>query len=531
MSFKGIPKRYVLSMLIFWGFFTMYAIRTNINVAIGAMLKNHTVLVDGVETEQEAEFKWNSKLRGVVLGSFYYGYVALQIPGGWLAIKVGGTRLFGLAVLIASILTILTPVSARASVTLLIAVRVAEGLVLGVLFPCNHAIWSKWAPIMERTTLVSLAVTGCSVGSIFTMPVSGLLTRFNFDGGWPAAFYPFGLFGILWYAAWFLFVFESPSSHPTITKEEQEYIELSAVNAAEVTQGSVPWKSILTSPPVWGIVAGAFASDWGLYVLLICVPLFLLEVLHYEVAEVGGFWFIDSWSDSLSFLRLHRHQLIGSFRLRAHKDLVTKRCRRPALSSIENTRNCNSEVHISYAFIASQVGFAAAAPFVFKAVTCPLAGITADLLRRNLLATKTVRRLYYTTGAMTAGVFIVIAGYMKTPTLAIASMCVAGAGNGLVYAGFQVNMLDVAPRNASVVMGICNAIANTAGFLSPMLVGFITRNKTAAEWRTVFWTTFLVYSIGTLVFMVLLSDVRQQWDKVEEISKEPDTEMAVTTRK
>ncbi|XP_074615246.1 vesicular glutamate transporter 3-like isoform X1 [Acropora palmata] len=462
MSFKGIPKRYVLSMLIFWGFFIMYAIRTNINVAIGAMLKNHTVLVDGVETEQEAEFKWNSKLRGVVLGSFYYGYVALQIPGGWLAIKVGGTRLFGLAVLIASILTILTPVSARASVTLLIAVRVAEGLVLGVLFPCNHAIWSKWAPIMERTTLVSLAVTGCSVGSIFTMPVSGLLTRFNFDGGWPAAFYPFGLFGILWYAAWFVFVFESPSSHPTITKEEQEYIELSAVNTAEVTQGSVPWKSILTSPPVWGIVAGAFASDWGLYVLLICVPLFLLEVLHYEVAEVG---------------------------------------------------------------------FAAAAPFVFKAVTCPLAGITADLLRRNLLPTKTVRRLYYTTGAMTAGVFIVIAGYMKTPTLAIASMCVAGAANGLVYAGFQVNMLDVAPRNASVVMGICNAIANTAGFLSPMLVGFITRNKTAAEWRTVFWTTFLVYSIGTLVFVVLLSDVRQQWDKVEEVSKEPNTEMAVTTRK
>ena len=57
MSFKGIPKRYVLSMLIFWGFFIMYAIRTNINVAIGAMLKNHTVLVDGVETEQVSDLQ------------------------------------------------------------------------------------------------------------------------------------------------------------------------------------------------------------------------------------------------------------------------------------------------------------------------------------------------------------------------------------------------------------------------------------------------------------------------------------------
>ena len=67
---------------------------------------------------------------GVVLGSFYYGYVALQIPGGWLALKVGGTRLFGLAVLIASVLTLLTPVASRTSVVLLIIVRVGEGLVL-----------------------------------------------------------------------------------------------------------------------------------------------------------------------------------------------------------------------------------------------------------------------------------------------------------------------------------------------------------------------------------------------------------------
>ena len=30
----------------------MYALRTNINVAIGAMVKNHTVFVDGIETEK-----------------------------------------------------------------------------------------------------------------------------------------------------------------------------------------------------------------------------------------------------------------------------------------------------------------------------------------------------------------------------------------------------------------------------------------------------------------------------------------------
>ena len=52
-----------------------------------------------------------------------------------------------------------------------------------------------------------------------------------------------------------------------------------------------------------------------------------------------------------------------------------------------------------------------------------------------------------------------------------------GAAAGTVCAGFQVNVLDIAPRNASVVMGIVNAASNTAGFPSPMLVGFITHRK------------------------------------------------------
>ena len=44
-----------------------------------------------------------------------------------------------------------------------------------------------------------------------------------------------GMFGILWYVAWFVLAFDSPSVHPTITEEERAYIELSAVNTEEVT--------------------------------------------------------------------------------------------------------------------------------------------------------------------------------------------------------------------------------------------------------------------------------------------------------
>jgi hypothetical protein len=51
-------------------------------------------------------------------------------------------------------------------------------------------------------------------------------------------------------------------------------------------KGNIPWKNILTSRRVWAITAAAFAADWGLYVLLICMPLYLLDVIHYDLQDV-----------------------------------------------------------------------------------------------------------------------------------------------------------------------------------------------------------------------------------------------------
>ena len=67
---------------------------------------------------------------GVILGAFYYGYMVFQIPGGWLALRVGGARLFGAAVMIASLFTLLTPMATRWNPVALIVLRILEGLVL-----------------------------------------------------------------------------------------------------------------------------------------------------------------------------------------------------------------------------------------------------------------------------------------------------------------------------------------------------------------------------------------------------------------
>lgn len=62
------------------------------------------------------------------MGSFFYGFILTQVPGGWLAEKWGGKRLSGYSMLGTSILNLLTPIIVRHSVGLMIASQVLQGI-------------------------------------------------------------------------------------------------------------------------------------------------------------------------------------------------------------------------------------------------------------------------------------------------------------------------------------------------------------------------------------------------------------------
>ena len=77
---------------------------------------------------QVQEFAWDSKMQGLVLSSFFYGYISTQLLGGWLAARIGGKRVFGLGIASTALLTIITPPLTRISVYVLIALRIVEGV-------------------------------------------------------------------------------------------------------------------------------------------------------------------------------------------------------------------------------------------------------------------------------------------------------------------------------------------------------------------------------------------------------------------
>ena len=73
------------------------------------------------------EFGYDDSIKGIMLSSFFWGYIVTQVPGAYLAqSKFGAKKTVGFGLLIASVFTMITPFAAY-NKTLLLAARVLTG--------------------------------------------------------------------------------------------------------------------------------------------------------------------------------------------------------------------------------------------------------------------------------------------------------------------------------------------------------------------------------------------------------------------
>lgn len=127
---------------------------SSISGGININATNDQISPDGVNVKEE-RFNWDSYQTNFVLGSFFWGYVLTELPGGRLAELIGGRRVFGHSMLWASVLTLVTPLAAHLSYVMLIVVRVALGFMLGASWPAIHPVAAVWIPPMERSKFMS----------------------------------------------------------------------------------------------------------------------------------------------------------------------------------------------------------------------------------------------------------------------------------------------------------------------------------------------------------------------------------------
>lgn len=111
-------------------------------------------------------------------------------------------------------------------------------------------------------------------------------------------------------------------------------------------------------------------------------------------------------------------------------------------------------------------------------IIVPCGGLLADHLRKKeILSTTSVRKLFNCGGFGMEAVFFLVVAYAKSATQATLALTFGVAFSGFAISGFNVNHLDIAPRYASILMGLSNGIGTIAGLFCPIVVDHITEKK------------------------------------------------------
>ncbi|KAM3959615.1 sialin [Aphomia sociella] len=305
-SEKSFPRNFpgcltcvqVLNMMVLLGFMLNYALRVNLTIAIVEMVyddsTNQTSLLNVTQntlnvTEhpehiEQTRYHWDTKQKNLLLGSFFWGYVLTELPGGRLAEIVGARRVFGYSTLFASFLCIITPAAAALGFGWAVAVRVVLGFMLGATWPAILPMASKWIPPMDRSKFMSHMMAS-SLGAAITMPICGFLIA---HFGWESAFYFTGIIGVMWSVAWFAVVYDTPAQHPRISEEERNFL-MDVLPQENSNKGNmpVPWRSMLSSPPVWAIIFTHGASVFGYFTVVNQLPTYIESILHYNIKHNG----------------------------------------------------------------------------------------------------------------------------------------------------------------------------------------------------------------------------------------------------
>eukprot|EP00918_Siedleckia_nematoides_P046063 GHVU01100961.1.p1 GENE.GHVU01100961.1~~GHVU01100961.1.p1 ORF type:complete len:789 (+),score=51.77 GHVU01100961.1:92-2458(+) len=466
--------RLCLAVMGFVGFLTMYMQKACMSIAMICMI-NQTA-VTGVDeftinftdvpadptclsksvqignTSQDytrdGEFDWSSTKQSVIFSTFYWGFLLIQIPAGWLSNRYGGKIVFGVFLLIESLSSLLTPLAARTHYLLLTMLRFLGGVGAGAAFPSMHTLLGRWAPPLERSNLASISYSGGFMGNVIALPGSGYLCAYGFLGGWPSIFYSFGGFGVIVVVFWFLLVHESPLTHPRITNEEKEYIRLSLQGQANLSLEKtmqVPWIKLMTSVPFIAIVFSSFTSEWGLYTFEVTMPKYMKEILMFDIRSNGVFLAIPYIAMLVTII------LSGIW-----SDQLRRK------------------------------------------------GVLGTTVTRKIMES--------TGKLMPAGALIALSFLPCKHWMAAVGVLAAGvAFSGFEFNGYMVNPLDIAPRYAGVIIGISKTVGAIAGFTSPFLVHTITSENTKEQWQTVFFISASFYVFGALVFLFCGSGDLQQW--------------------
>ncbi|MDQ8755253.1 MFS transporter [Sphingosinicella sp. LHD-64] len=147
---------------------------------------------------------------------------------------------------------------------------------------------SEWFPARERGFAGGIYNLGASAGSALAAPlVAFAILMWN----WRAAFFIAGALAFVWVLLWLTF-YQPPERHRRVSEAERDHIFLGQEAHIQATEARPPVLSLLRRRNFWGIALPRFLADptWG--TLTFWMPLYLVTVRGFDLAEIALFAFL-----------------------------------------------------------------------------------------------------------------------------------------------------------------------------------------------------------------------------------------------
>eukprot|EP00741_Cyanophora_paradoxa_P005499 tig00000889_g5331.t1 len=478
--------RAVVVLLCAFSIAVAYADRSNLSVAIIAI---------------RAELHWSQQTVGLILGAFWWGYLATQVLGGWLSHRVGGRRVLAGGIALCSAAAFLHRPAAALGAPCFFGVRVLVGLAEGVAFPAIHALLADWVPQAESSRAVAVVTSASYLGTIAANAASPPLLAAH---GWPSVFYLFGAVGLAWLPPWLWLSSDKPEHHPRIGPGELARITSERPSSrpgtpvrgrdsparsrssspapligtpvherVQLLKRPVPVRASPPTTPRSSSLAGDPAAGYGTprkgsleqaktpakvpWRGLLAAPEVWAIILN-QFTNSWGFYVLLSWLPAYFFDR---------FKTRIE-----------------------------------ELPFFVVAPYVAQAGAGLAAGFAADALVKRGAPLLAVRRVFQVVGMVGPAVFTLLAAFhADTPGLG-AAYITAGLGlNAFTLAGVSVNHLDIAPLHAGLVFAMGNSAGQLAGLVAVPLTG--TMLSRGWPWASVFALGAALYVVGAAAWLLL----------------------------
>ena len=163
--------------------------------------------------------------------------------------------------------------------------RGALGLVEGSAQPAGMKLVAEWFPARERGVAGGIYQIGASFGAVFAPP---LVAWAVLNHSWRAAFFIAGALGLVWVIGW-LFWYAPPAKHRRLSPAEHTLIVEGQEASLATRRKRPPLGDLLRRRNLWAIAAARFLADpvWGM--LSFWMPLYLVQVRHFDLGQIAMF--------------------------------------------------------------------------------------------------------------------------------------------------------------------------------------------------------------------------------------------------